>query len=98
MCFHDQLLHGRSTPSNCLPIWREVLRSLADNTPYWQDLLLSSPGTVGRPVVIAVVEVAPLPSDPTSATYINGMPDFRHPAAVVQGIVSRPSAYHPENL
>ncbi|KAF8468479.1 hypothetical protein DFH94DRAFT_638501 [Russula ochroleuca] len=45
-----------------------------------------------RPVIIDTLEIAPLPGSPSSDTYIDSMPNFRHPAMLACGTVS--SAAH----
>jgi hypothetical protein len=60
-----------------------------DNTIVWilGKAYYPPPGDC-TPAVINAVECAPLPGDPTSDSYISGMPDFRQPAVTLAGIVS----------
>ena len=41
-----------------------------------------------QPAVIDAVEFGSLPGDPSSATYVGGMPNFRQPVITIAGIVS----------
>ena len=62
---------------------------LQDNTIVWilGKIYYPPPGDC-QPAVIEAIESGALPGDPSSPTYVNGMPNFRQPAVTIAGIVS----------
>ena len=90
-CYDSALacINSPSVPAH-IYIYNPVSPALIpDNTIVWilGKIYYPPPGDC-QPAVIDAVEFGVLPGDPSSATYIAGMPNFCQPAVTIAGIVS----------